>query len=391
MGAGQLELEASTMASDGRAVARALDGKVTFIEGALPGEVVSVEVVDERSSYRSAVLRRVLEASPDRVEPSCPAVAMGCGGCRWQHVSVEAQRRLKELMVGESLRRIARIPGPTPALVKPTVELTPWRYRTTVRAGVAGGRPGLRRAGSHDLVAVADCPVADVPVARMLATLEFPGAREVVLRSGARTAERMAAPTPKARFWSLPPGVSTTHIHERAGGRLWRVSAGSFFQTRPDGVDALASMVTELAGELPTPGRAADLYSGVGVFAGVLAQAGWQVAAVEWSRSSVRDAQRNLSGLTARVVRSKVADWTPSAADFVVADPSRQGLGVGGARTVVATGAPLVALVSCDVASLGRDAKLLVDAGYQLRSATPVDMFPHTAHVEVLSVFQKPA
>ncbi|MGC8513006.1 MAG: class I SAM-dependent RNA methyltransferase [Acidimicrobiales bacterium] len=386
----RLELEVSTMASDGRAVARAGDGKVTFVEGALPGETVSVDVIDERSSYRSAVLRRVLEASPDRVEPPCPAVALGCGGCRWQHVSVEAQRRLKETIVGESLSRIARIPGSASALVRPTVPLAPWRYRTTIRAGVAGGRPGLRRARSHDLVAVADCPVADVPVAQMLATLEFPGAREVVLRSGARTAERMAAPTPQPRLSSLPPGISATHIHERAGGRLWRVSAGSFFQTRPDGVDTLASMVNELAGELRTPGRAVDLYSGVGVFAGVLAQTGWQVAAVEWSRSSVRDAQRNLAGLTAKVVRSKVADWAPSPADLVVADPSRQGLGAGGANTVVASGASLVALVSCDVASLGRDARLLVDAGYQLRSATPIDMFPHTPHVEVLSVFQKP-
>jgi len=389
--AARLELEASAIASDGRAVARAGDGKVTFIEGALPGETVSVEVIDERSSYRSAVLRNVLEASPERIEPPCPAVALGCGGCRWQHVSGEAQRRLKESMVAESLSRIARIPGAASTLLRPTVDLAPWRYRTTVRAGVASGRLGLRRARSHDLVAVADCLVADVPVAQMLASLEFPGAREVVLRSGSRTGDRMAAPTPKPRRVALPPGVSATHVHERAAGRRWRVSAASFFQARPDGVDALASMVVALAKEMPAPGPAVDLYSGVGVFAGVLAEEGWQVSAVESSKSSVGDAKRNLAGLTSTVVHSKVEHWTPSPAEFVVADPSRQGLGREGARAVVATGAALVALVSCDVASLGRDAKLLVDAGYRLRSATPIDMFPHTPRVEVLSMFQKPA
>ena len=125
------------------------------------------------------------------------------------------------------------------------------------------------------------------------------------------------------------------------------------------------------------------------MFAGVLAARGWAVTAVEGARSAVTDARANLRDLDVRVIRGDAMKWTARNADLVVADPSRNGLGRGGVDVVAATGARRVILVSCDPASLGRDAGLLRDAGYELTSVTPVDLFPHTSHIEVVSIFDR--
>ena len=117
---------------------------------------------------------------------------------------------------------------------------------------------------------------------------------------------------------------------------------------------------------------------------------GWSVTAVEGSRAAVEDARANLSGFDATVVRADVATWRPRSADLVIADPSRAGLGKEAAAVLVGTGARRIVLVSCDAASLGRDAGLLTGAGYILSSVRPVDLFPHTWHVEVVSVFDRP-
>jgi 23S rRNA (uracil1939-C5)-methyltransferase len=171
-------------------------------------------------------------------------------------------------------------------------------------------------------------------------------------------------------------------------GRRWRISAESFFQGRPDGAEALVDAVVAALGDALVDGATvADLYSGVGLFAGVLGErTGGRVVAVESNRSAVADARINLADLGgARIVRSDVRRWRPSAADVVVADPSRHGLGAEVAARIGATGARALALVSCDPGALGRDAGLLAAAGWRLRSVGLVDLFPHTAHVEVVT------
>jgi 23S rRNA (uracil1939-C5)-methyltransferase len=175
-------------------------------------------------------------------------------------------------------------------------------------------------------------------------------------------------------------------VHEEAAGRRWRISAGSFFQARPDGVDALAGAVLAAAGDLE-PRRAVDLYAGVGVFAGVLGARGWSVTAVETNAHAVADAALNLRDVDATAVRADVTRWRPPACDLVVADPSRAGLERAGVGVVAATGACRVVLVSCDAGSLERDARLLARAGYAPTRATLVDLFPHTFHVEVVTTF----
>lgn len=371
------------MASDGRGVARQESGRVAFVAGALPGERVKAVLLAEHRRYADAVTVQVVDASPHRVQPPCRHFRDGCGGCQWQHLDPAGQLRFKEQIIVDSLTRIGRVEE---LPLRPSRELGPWNYRTSFRVGVVDGRAGLRRSRSNDLVAVDGCLIAHPLLADLLDRPRFPGADEVVLRCGVRTGERMAAVVPGGVAADLPPDVRPDRVHEMAAGRRWRVSAGSFFQGRPDGADALVDLVGAAAGE---PGTAVDLYSGVGLFAGKLAEAGWSTTAVEGSPTAFTDAIANVGELGVEVVGSDVLRWKPTAADLVVADPSRSGLGRGGVEVVAGTGATRVILISCDAASLGRDAGLLIAAGYRLSSVTPVDLFPQTFRVEVVSVFDR--
>jgi 23S rRNA (uracil1939-C5)-methyltransferase len=143
-----------------------------------------------------------------------------------------------------------------------------------------------------------------------------------------------------------------------------------------------------MAGALPGDGHLVDLYGGVGLFAGALGGRS-QVTLVEQSASSVADARVNLADQPARIVRADVDHWGAARADVVIADPPRAGLGARGVDKVVATHAARLVLVSCDPAALGRDARLLADAGYDLAGSTLVDLFPHTSHVEVVTRFDR--
>jgi 23S rRNA (uracil1939-C5)-methyltransferase len=376
----QLELVTTGATSDGDALGRETSGRVVFVPGALPGERVRVEILSERPKSAIARLVEVLEPSPHRVVPPCPVLLAGCGGCQWQHATAAEQRRMKlEILVNAVTRAGVEPPG-----VPATVELDPWAYRTTVRAAVIDGRAGFRRQESHDVVRAPECLIAHPLLADLLAGGRFDGASEVLLRCGAGTGERLAATVPAGLEISVPDDVRRDSFSEIAAGRRWRISAGSFFQARPDGADALAELVAGAAGE---PGTALDLYSGVGLFSGVLAERGWAVTAVESFPSAVADARANLAGLPAEIVQADVTRWAPPEASLVVADPSRIGLGRKGVEVVAASGAHRLVLISCDAISLGRDSALLLKRGYRLTAMTLVDMFPQTSHVEVVSTF----
>lgn len=374
------------MVAGGSALARDPEGRVVFVDGALPGERVRVVVETEHRGYLNARLVEVVERGAHRVEPPCPELANGCGACQWQHIDAGAQQSLKVDIVLDALRRIG---GLDAVPQRPTVELAPWGFRTTVRAAVENGRAGFRAARSHASVAIDDCLVAHPLLVPLIAEARYPRADEVLLRCGSRTGERLAFPTPSRKGIVVPGDVRSDFMHEEAAGQRWRISAGSFFQSRSDGVDELARLVSAAADELNVATTALDLYSGVGLFAGVLADRGWSVTAVESSKSAVGDARVNLRRFGSTIVAADVTKWSPVAADFVVADPSRKGLGRGGVSVVDRSGARRLVLVSCDAASLGRDYALLREAGFALTALTPVDLFPHTFHVEVVTIFDR--
>lgn len=390
-----LAIEITAIAGGGDGLGRDADGRVVFVPAALPGEQVAVELRRQKKDFAHGDLVSVLRPSPDRALPPCPFVAAGCGGCDWQHVVPEAQRRLKAAVVADALRRQAHLE----AEVALGPELPATGYRTTLRGVAVGGRFGLRRRGSHDVVDIGPCLVAHPLVDELVRDGRFPDG-EVVVRAAAGTGERLVVVDGPAEITKVPEGVRVVAaadllagrrawFHDEVAGRRWRVSARSFFQARPDGAAALVEAVrAALDGALPADGHAVDLYGGVGLFAGTVA-AHARTTLVEQSASSAADARVNLAGQDARVVRADVDHWGPASADVVVADPPRTGLGRRAVERIAATRAPRLALVSCDVAALGRDARLLADAGYDLVGSQLVDLFPHTSHVEVVSRFDR--
>ena len=396
-----LELETASMAAGGEAVARD-DGRVVFVRGALPGERVRARLVEERRSFARADLVEVVRASPDRRNPPCPHVADGCGGCDWQHADPAAQVELRRTIVRDALTRIGR-------LVDPVVEVGPplpsEGYRTTVRCTVVGGRAGYRRRASHEGLAVDRCLVAHPLVDELIVEGRFGSAAEVTLRAGAATGERLVLAHPTAQGVVVPPGVIVVGadelaagrqawFHEVVAGRTWRVSASSFFQASPAGAEGLVAAVGDLvAAHAPEARSLVDLCAGVGLFAGTVG-AGRSVEAVERHGPAVADLQANLAD-DATVVGGSFESWSPSPGrgrrpfDVVVADPARRGLAKAGVAAVARAGAGLVVLVSCDPAALGRDAGLLLDAGYSHIGSRLVDLFPNTSHVETVSGFRR--
>ena len=392
----QLELRVDDVAVGGDGIARADDGRVVFVHGGVPGDVVTAEVTREEKRLLKADAVAVRTASADRAEPPCPHVADGCGGCGWQHLTLEGQRRWKQRMVEESLRRIGHQQGEV--TIGPTLPTT--GFRTSVRCLVTPQGLAFRAARSHDPVRIAGCMVAHPGIDELIRTARFGDAEEVTLRIGGATGERLAIVAPSVPADLEVPadvhvvgddelaGGRRAWFHDEVAGRRFRVSARSFFQTRTDGAEALVAAVRDAGGDVWGHGRLTDLYGGVGLFASTLG-AGMTVELVESGRSSVADAEQNLDDLDATVVRSSVDRWRPSPADIVVADPPRAGLGRVAVDKVAATGAERLVLVSCDAASFGRDAGLLADAGFTRRSTVLVDLFPHTPRVELVSRFDR--
>ena len=394
------ELTIDRVATGGSVIGNGPDGRIVFVPGALPGERVAVRTVAVHRNRLEATVEEVLEASPDRVDPVCRHVADGCGGCDWQHIAADRQPALRREIVLDCLRRLS---GLGPALDEVEVvngpALPPERYRTTVRAAVVDGRAAYRLRSSHETVVIDECPTAHPFVEELLVDGRFGAASEVVVRVGANTGERLVVVDPVVGDGvSLPEGVkavgadevaagSRAHYHEELGGVRLQISAGAFFQCRADG----ALLLAELAGDAVAAGEGPllDAYCGVGLF-GALAGIGRSVVGVESHPWAAADATWNLRP-HGRVVNERFERWEPEAVGVAILDPSRSGLRAGGCDKLAATGAAVAALVSCDPASLARDAGLLNELGYRLDRVTVVDLFGHTSHVETVSRFLRRA
>lgn len=446
----QIELVVGlTMAAGGDALGRLPDGRVVFVQGALPAESVVARVRESRRDYARATVTEVIVGSPGRVAPPCPAVAAGCGACGWQHASLELQTTLRRDIVADAVRRIARIEVDGLIHSIPTAVPAPdgdWRSqgdRTTAHVAVGrDGRLAYRRLRSHDTVPATSCGVLHPALRRLVDATRLPGATAATVRVGVAGGERLVVVDEASPGWDretaqLPSGARLVvpegaqrssakgrhrsprpqrppdgaSFHENVGGRRWRVSARSFFQAGPRGAEVLAETVISATGGISRPPHSfgdafavareefgwsggprhvVDLYAGVGLLGGLLATAaGASVTAVESDPSAAADARHNLADLDAEVVQVDVGAWKPRRADAVVADPARPGLGRPGSAAVVATGAARVVLVSCDPASLGRDIALLAAAGYVPRRIDLVDLFPYTPHVETVTVLER--
>lgn len=407
--------------AEGDGLARLDDGRVVFVQGSLPGETVRAQIVRQSRDYARAVTIEVITAHRQRVEPPCPYVPRGCGGCDLQHASLSLQREIKRDIVVESLVRLGKVADPAVRSFGGESDQLPIvgsgdglpgedqhsglshrAKRTTLRVvGDTEGRPGFRRRRSHEVVAVERCLVAHDRVNDILSKLALDPDHEAVVRVGDASGESViwTDPSSNTRGMSgngdliVPPIAwgPTAMSHETIFGVEFTVSASSFFQSSPGAAEALIAAVRTALGDSATwpAGAVIDAYGGVGLFSATVIPADRPGILIEVSASSCRDAAVNLAERPVRILQDSFESWTPEPAAIVIADPPRDGLRSTGVDVVAATDAAIVILVSCDPASLGRDARLLEAVGYRFVESLVVDAFPHTHHVETVSRFDK--
>lgn len=387
-------VEVGPVAHGGHCVAR-LDGQVVFVRHTLPGERVRIRVTERSSRFLRADAVEVLEAAPGRVEPPC-ALAGTCGGCDFQHVAPATQRELLGSVVREQLERLAGITWD--GEVEEVAPVLGWRTRMTWAVDDAG-RPGLRKHRSHEVVPVETCPIAhpDLP-AVLERRWDAPTVEAVTSSSGQRLLVTDAT-VPKA---VRVDGVVGTDGERRTGraavteqvrDQEFRVSGSGFWQVHPHAAETLVDAVLAAA-QVDAGDVVMDLYAGVGLFTGFLADAvgpEGRVVSVEADQRGHRDARRNLHDraqvelvgeTTERALRARRAAGERT--DVVVLDPPRSGA-KRAVPDLAALGARTLVYVACDPAALARDVAALERHGYRLEQVRAFALFPMTHHVECVA------
>ena len=406
--------------------------KAVFLPFVLEGEQVDAALVQQKSEFARARVRRVLHPSPARVDPHCPYFTR-CGGCHYQHAAYEHQLEIKAAILRETLARIAKLQLGTELQVHPS---PPWNYRnrTRLRVNSFPFALGYYRFASHSLLPVEECPISSPLVNRAIAALwqlgragKVPdGIAEIEFFANAEDTKLLlqlyvgeSAINPlrveelsAALIEALPEVAGVTCFRaepashasrsealtqlKHGDGELtyhtghgdYRVSAGAFFQVNRYLTDELVKIVTS-----GREGRVAlDLYAGVGLFAVPLAGSFERVIAVESSQTSHSDLRYN-SPENVRAVHATTEQHLQKFSDtpgLVVVDPPRGGLGEAVAQALGRLQAPRLTYVSCDPATLARDLRVLSAAGYVIEQAHLVDLFPQTFHLEsVLQLVRK--
>jgi len=399
-------------AAGGRMIGR-VDGQVVLVGGAIPGERVQARIDRVSKGVAFAETVAVDEPSADR---RAPFADPSCGGCTYSHVAYPRQLEIKGQVVADAFARIGRLTLPSAVTVKASPERG---YRMRARLHVRGGRFGFFREGTHDLCDARAThqllPETSDALEQLASGIQSIGTDTV---HGLELSENVAADQrvvhldtshpPDARLLEIvrstpgltpPPFVTDTLTIGESTFTLRR-HALSFFQGNRF---LLRDLVTHVVECLPAGAAVADLYAGAGLFAvsAALTRGNW-VVAVEGDRLAAEDLRANAAAAGGRLTTThqpveNSAAWLPSAAtqlsgrpafDTVVVDPPRTGMSREALDGVLAVHARQIVYVSCDVATLARDARRLVDAGYTIARADAFDLFPNTPHVETVVVLE---
>ena len=388
----RITLTTASMAHGGEAIARH-DGQVVFVRGAIPGEEVIAEVTEApgHGRFLRAKTIEVLSPSPDRVSPPC-RYADRCGGCDWQFIAVDAQRRFKAQVISEQLTRIGKEPsGRWSDLVVEAIpgDSSGLHWRTRMRYAVdAHGRAGLRAHHSHDVVPIDACLIATPAI----------GGVDVLGRAWTGVAEVLAV-QPQGDPVVLPdPHPGEAKVHESVAGREWNFDATAFWQVH---VGAPQVLVEAVRGALaPRLGEhLLDLYSGVGLFAGALVSSlgpGGRIDTVESDDVAVRGARRSLhDAANIHIHHERVDRWLQRGplrtCDLVVLDPPRTGAGREVIERIAKLAPRAIAYVACDPAAFARDIATARDLGWSLTALQAFDLFPMTHHVECVGLLERTA
>ncbi|MFM8620982.1 MAG: class I SAM-dependent RNA methyltransferase [Candidatus Nanopelagicaceae bacterium] len=352
-----MQVRVEKVAHGGHFIARN-EGQVIFIRDTAPGELVEIEITSKAQGFLRANVLQVIESSPERITPPC-VYAGRCGGCDFQHLNLPYQRKLKAEVIKEQFSRIAKMD------VEVTVhEVAPTtRYRTHIR-GVASeaGQFGIYASRSHEIIPISDCLIAgeELHVAQ-IATKEFEPMEPI----------------------EVPQGDQIKEVK----GKQLLVKAGAFWQRHRNAPETLTTQFLKLA-NLKAGEHLLDLYGGVGLFTSVAIDVlgpGGRVDLIESSIPATDSARENFKDYAnVKIVREDVVKGLKSIkrADVVVLDPPRAGAGAEVVSQLLRINPSRLVYVACDPASLARDVKDFIAAGWSLKQIDGYDLFPMTQHIE---------
>lgn len=443
----EYRVDITGMTHEGQGVGR-IEGFTVFVDDALEGEKVDIKIIKLNKNYAVGKLLRIVKPSQNRKEPFCPAFRR-CGGCSLQHLDYKAQLDYKTGLVRESLKRIGKLEG---VVVHETIGMqNPMNYRNKAQYPVAvvDGKAvtGFYARRSHDVIDSEDCGIQDAASDRIRKIImqfiseknipvydEATGnglLRHIMIRAGFKTGEvmlvlvingrelphgkelvkKLVAEVPGIKSIFLNINTENTNIilgskniniygsdtiFDYIGRYKFHISPMSFFQVNPVQTEVLYAKALEYAG-LKGSETVFDLYCGAGTISLFLSEKAGKVYGVEVVEDAVRDARRNaeLNAVTnVEFIAGEVEKVVPELysrgikADVVIIDPPRKGCEEGLLKTLVDMAPERIVYVSCNPATLARDLKYLDENGYKTVDAQPVDMFPWTAHVEVIILLQ---
>jgi 23S rRNA (uracil1939-C5)-methyltransferase len=402
------EILLADMAYGGEAVGRAPDGRAVFVPFGLQGETVLVKAEQVHKQWIRGRLLEVAEPVSARTTPSCQHFGQ-CGGCHYQHIDYPEQVRIKQAILRQQLIRLGGIDDPP--MLSPIPSPQPYATRNHMQFHLtSSGEIGLVATDGKTVFPLKECLLPVTALQMLWKQLDLQPAsghiETVSLRIGQGDQpfvllKALSPPQtpididmPGSVAWQDPQGVlilaGDPWLWMRVEGLTLRISPGAFFQVHSALLPAMVGKVMQLLH--PEAGaRIFDLYAGVGLFSAFLARAGAIVQAVEISPSACEDYAVNLQLFDhIELFQASVGQALPAMARSpagAVVDPPRAGLGEKVIKELMAAAPARLVYVSCDPATLGRDARLLIAAGYQLSGVTLIDMFPQTYHIESISLW----
>jgi 23S rRNA (uracil1939-C5)-methyltransferase len=396
----------------GDAMGRLPDARAVFVPFALPGEQVRIHLVEEKRGYARAELLEIIQPAPERIAARCPHFGI-CGGCHYQHLSYASQLEIKTGILRDQLTRIGQIANPPIQPIQPCPN--PWNYRNHVQFHVhPDGRLGFQAPNSNRIIPIRECHLPEDPLNELWPKLEFEtdtGIERLSLRLGVDEDIMLLLESrqPEIPGLDVQAGISVVHQYDGESlllvgddhirmeiqssqanqNRSFHVSAGSFFQVN---TRMASAMVDHLLSNLPDNlDTLLDVYCGVGLFSAFLAPRVRHLIGIEASPAACEDFSLNLDEFDNVELYEATAEQALPALqvkpDLVLVDPPRAGLERSALEAILAMQPKTLAYISCDPATLARDARRLVDGGYQLQHITPFDLFPHTFHIESISFF----
>ena len=392
------EVEIEKLVYGGDGLAR-VDGQIVFVPFVVPGEKVQVRTERVKTGLLRAKELRVLEPSFSRTAPSCEYFTR-CGGCHYQHFNYEMQLEQKQLILRETLRRLASIEYQEEIAV---ISGPPWNYRNRIQLHFSDGKSGFHQAGSHTICPIDHCPISSPLLVEAIAKLSgavkapqwprflhsmelFTNEEQLQLTIG--DTDRPIA----ARFFewcaTFLPALAPGSINYNVAGYNFQISRGSFFQVNRFLVDSLVDEAMRgRSGQ-----HAVDLYAGVGLFSLAMSKRFEQVQAIERGGPAFRDLEQNGGASPSlQAIKGSAEEFLRSlevAPDLLLADPPRAGLGREITTEILRLLPQFLTIVSCDPATLSRDLKALQPA-YGIERLAMADLFPQTYHFETVAHLQR--